>query len=154
MSPTLRWLVVIYLALGAMCSGCAHRYHRTETAHREETTRSTWEEHAETAVEQKRSEETKSSVKRVRERFRPDGTLLERLTEQVASDGRVQVDMSASASLSAARTDFSDVKAGSNSTTDARTTAGLPWWLWLVGAAALVVGAWVLRRRIRSVIPW
>lgn len=136
-------------------TGCAYRYARQQSAHREETHESTWETHAESAVEQRRSEETRSNVNRTIERFRPDGTLLERLTEQVASDGRVQVDTSASASASAAGADFASVVAASSSTSDVKAEAGtISLWWWLLMAVLLVAGVWPLRRRLRSFIPW
>lgn len=142
----IRWFLFLWCCGYLLCAGCAHRYARTDTATRTEETASTWETRAESAVEQKRSEETKKSVKRVRETFRPDGTLLSRLTEQADSDGRVLVDTSASASASATGADFRSVVASSSSTRASSTETRLPWFRIGAGVALVALGVYLFLR--------
>lgn len=144
--PPLQWFLFLFM-LTAFCGSCAHRFRSYQTATRTEETASTWETRAESAVEQKRSEETKKSVKRVRETFRPDGTLLSRLTEQADSDGRVQVDTSASSSARATGQASKSVASSSSSSKASSTSWWPPWWLWLMGGLALLGGGWYLKRR-------
>lgn len=147
----LRWFFFLWCCGYLLCAGCSLHSRRHDTAQRTEEKRTTWQT-AETAALQTQSVETKKTAgtKQTR-RWAPDGKLLEEVIEHWGSDGRVQVSADASASRSAARADFSDVRASSSSSKQADTRAGtisILWWVALV--AAVAAGAWALRRWWRS----
>jgi hypothetical protein len=149
--PSSASLSLICPMAASLALGCAHKYQRTENATRTEENRTTWQT-AETAASQTQSVATeKKQGNRQTRRWTPDGKLMEEVIEQWGSDGRVQVDTSASASASATVADFSSVVASSSSSTKADTRAfELPWWLHVIGWVAGLVGAFLLVRSLRG----
>ena len=136
-------------------TGCAYKLHRQQSAHKaEQETRTSQIAASAESSKQSTAVEKKTGSKRTREFDPTSGKLVRDVLEQYQSDGKVVVeDVSASRSAAVASASRSAASA-SSSTTDAKTSAGLPWWLWLAGAAALVVGVWVLIRKLRPRIPF
>jgi hypothetical protein len=149
LSPRVYWPLFLLLIAWAICApGCAHRSTRTDTASRIEQKESAFQT-AETAESNTQSVATeKKQGRRQTRRWAPDGKLMEEVIEQWGSDGRVQVSADASASRSAARTDFSDVRASSSSTRASSVSWWPPWWLYVIAliVVLVVVGRVVLRR--------
>jgi hypothetical protein len=154
MRPVVYWPLCLLLLVHVLCASCAHRYTRHQTATRTEETTRKWQI-AENAASQTQSvsSEKKASSRRTREFDPKTGKLVKDVLEQYQSDGRVQASSASNSHAESTAHDFRSVKASSSSTTKADTRAGWsPWWLLpLVPAAVL---AWLLRRRIRSFIPW
>ena len=148
-----QWAAAIGLALLIWGTSCRHTYQHHQTAQRTEQETRTFQT-ATSAEDNKQSVETKKSDgKKVTERFRPDGSLMERVSEQWQSDGRVTTETASASRSTAAGGASRSVAASSSSTKQADTRAGWSpwWWLMAIPAAALV---WVLRRRVLPFIPW
>lgn len=155
MTPRWQWIVFAYLVIGAVCSSCAHRFARSTTAASTEEERTEWQTAA-MVVENKQSVaiEKKQGSRETR-RFSPDGKLVELVTEQWGSDGRVQVESAVSGSASATGEQQRKKAAKKDTDVDTSVKAGPPWW-WLL-AVILLVGAgtafaWRWFRRARTLI--
>lgn len=156
MRPRHYWPLFLFVMAWALCSGCAHRYasqqsaNRTDQEHRQSQTEARVEEKTQSVATEK-----KQGSKRTREFDPKTGTLIRDVLEQYQSDGRLQVDTSASASASATAAVFRSVVASSSSArqADTRVAWWSPWWLLLVIPLAGVV--WLGWRWVkRSATPF
>lgn len=148
----LTWAVFAYLLTG-FC-GCTHSYQRHQQAARAEDTESRLEATATAEQQQRTTTTTAARGRRTTERFRPDGSLMERVIEQHEADGRIETETTAASKSTIARADFRSVRAASSSTAEGRTSWWPPWWLWLLAAGALTTVVWWLRwraRRLRTI---
>lgn len=157
MTPTARWLIVIYLALGAYCaSGCAHKYQKNEHEARLHIESEKWEntaaKHEEQQQQTEQQQQRHSSGKaRI---VRPQETIdVEWVDDVVSKYLQVAQGASDSKSHTAGSADVLD-KGERDKKVKADTKAGWPSPLWLLLLVPLAALVWWLRSRWRSVIPW
>jgi cobalamin biosynthesis Mg chelatase CobN len=130
-------------------TGCRHAYQHHATANRIEQEHRQSQTVARAEEKQQQTGTVAKKRKRVREKFRRDGTLAERTTTTSATIGTWSNVRSGSSSASTTQVADKRTDASSSSNTSSSTSWWPPLWMWLTGAAAVVGVLWFLRWRAR-----